>query len=58
MERGFKIDRIILDDTFYFLVWIIGAVLIFQAKYKKLGFILTGVPVLVLLVVKLNAKYL
>ncbi|OAH60282.1 hypothetical protein AWH49_17595 [Domibacillus aminovorans] len=37
LERGGRIDRIVFDDDFYVLIWLIGAVILFKVLMRIIG---------------------
>ena len=45
LESG-RINRDVVDESFFIALWILGVLLLFYKKTSKLGFILTLAPVL------------
>ncbi|QCR34100.1 hypothetical protein [Lysinibacillus sp. SGAir0095] len=44
LEDGF--ERVVYDDAFFVVLWIIGVVFLFIKKLTKIGFVLTIMPLL------------
>ena len=47
-ENG-QINRSIIDDSFFIVIWLLGVILVFTKRFIKYGFVLTLVPVLFIL---------
>lgn len=43
-EGGF--ERVVYDDAFFVVLWLIGVVFLFIKKLMKIGFVLTILPLL------------
>lgn len=44
LERG-KIDRIVIDETFFIFAWLVGIALLFNKKLSKYGYIIMALPI-------------